>query len=87
MRKPPRQSILSVYYGIFIRTIRFHHLGTPILEQTAAGDSQRILGEILQDTPVRPLAVPVPRCTHINHILPQPIPSAHINPLKNLTPK
>ncbi len=42
-------------------------------------DSQRIACEIIQDTSGRYLAVPVP----ITHFL-QPIPSAHMTPLRNL---
>ncbi len=54
--------------------IRFYHSGCPILEQAAGWDSQRILGEIFQDTPGCPLAVPVPRSTHLIRLLPQHIP-------------
>ncbi len=43
---------------------------------------QRIFGAILQDTPGRQLAAPVPWGTHTTHLLPQPIPSAHIDPRK-----
>ncbi len=67
--------------------IRLHNLGCPILEQTAGWDSQRIISEIFQDTPGHLLAVPVPRSTHITHLLSQPVPSAHIDPRKKLTLK
>ncbi len=56
--------------------------GLIILEQTAGWDSQRILGEIFQGSAGRILAVPVPRSTHLTHLLLQPIPSAHIDPRK-----
>ncbi len=47
-------------------------------------DSQRIVGEIFQGTPGCPLAVPVhDGPTRLTHLLPQPIPSAHIDPRKN----
>ncbi len=42
----------------------------------------RFLGEIFQDTAGCPLPVPVPRSTHLTHLLSQPIPSAHIDPRK-----
>ncbi len=61
--------------------------GCPILEQITDWDSQRLLGEILQDTPGYPLVVPVPRSTHWIHLLPQPISLAHIDPRKKLTLK
>ncbi len=60
--------------------IRLHASGCPILEQTTGWYSQRILGEILQDTPRCSLAVLVPRSTHLTHFLSQPIPSTHIDP-------
>ncbi len=63
--------------------IRLHHSGCPISEQIAGYDSQRIIGEIFQGTPGCPLAVPVPRSTHL---LSQPIPSAHIDPRKTSHP-
>ncbi len=66
--------------------IRLHHSGSSILEQTAGWGSQCIVGEIFQGTPGCPLAVPVPRSTHLIHLLPQPIPSAHIRPRKNSHP-
>ncbi len=53
--------------------IRLHRSGCPILEQIAGWDSQRVLGEIFQGTPGCPLAVPVPRSTHLTHLLSQPI--------------
>ncbi len=62
--------------------IRLHDLGCPILEQTTGWDSQHIVFDIFQDTPGCPLAVPVPRSTHLTRLLSQPIPSAHINPRK-----
>ncbi len=46
-------------------------------------DSQRILGEIFQGTHGCPLAVPVSWSNHQAHLLPQPIPSSHINPRKS----
>ncbi len=67
--------------------IRLHHSGCPILEQITGWDSQRILGVIFPGTPGYTLAVPVPRSTHLTHLLPQPIPLSHINPRKKLTPK
>ncbi len=66
--------------------IRLHHSGSPILEQTAGWESQRIVGEIFQGTPGYPLEVPVPRSTYLTHLLSQPIPSAHIDPRKNSHP-
>ncbi len=63
--------------------IRLHFSGCPILEQTAGWDSQRIVGEIFKGAPGCPLAVPVSRSTHLTLLLPQPIPSAHIDPRKN----
>ncbi len=66
--------------------IRLHRSGCPILEQIASWDSQRILGEIFQGAPACPLAVPVPRSTHLTHLLSQPILSAHIDPRKNSHP-
>ncbi len=57
--------------------IRLHNSGCPILEQTAGLDSQRILDGIFQDTPGYPLAVPVPRSTHLTQLLSQTISSAH----------
>ncbi len=67
--------------------IRLHDSGCPILEQIAGWDILRILGEIFRDTPGCPLAVLVPRSTHLAHLLSQPIPSAHIDPCKKLTSK
>ncbi len=67
--------------------IGLHHSGCTILEQPASSTSQRILGEILQDTPGCPLAVPVPRGTHLTNLRPQSIPSAHIDPRKTITAK
>ncbi len=67
--------------------IRLHNSGCPILEQTTGWDSQHIVFEIFQDTPGCPLAVPVPRSTHLTHLLSQPIPSAYIDPRKKLTHK
>ncbi len=66
--------------------IRLHHSGCSILEQITGWDSQRILGEIFQGIPRCPLAVTVPWSTHLTHLLPQPIPSAHIDPRKNSHP-
>ncbi len=66
--------------------IGLHHSGCPILEQITGWDSQRILDEIFQGTPGCPLAVTAPRSAHLTHLLPQPIPSAHIDPCKNSHP-
>ncbi len=66
--------------------IRFHNSGCPILEQITFWDGQRLLGEIFQDTPGCPQAVPVPRNTHQTHLLSQPIPLAHNDPRKKLRP-
>ncbi len=60
--------------------------GLSILEQIAGWYSQHILGEIFQGTPGCPLAVTVPRSTHLTHLLPQPIPSEHITQSKNSHP-
>ncbi len=67
--------------------IRLHSSDCPILEQITGWDSQRLLGEIFQGTPGCPLAVPVPRSTHLTHLLSKPVPLAYIDPRKKLTPK
>ncbi len=86
-------AMFKITHGLleFPMASNFAHLtrnsGCPILEQTNGCDIQRILGEIFQDTPGCPLAVPDPRSTHLTHLLSQPISSAHIDPRKKLTPK
>ncbi len=67
--------------------IRLQNSDCPILEQTAGWDGQRILGEIFQDTPGCPLSAPVPRSTHLPHLLSQPFLSAHIDHVKNSHPR
>ncbi len=61
--------------------------GSPILEQTTGWDSHRIVGEILQDTPGRQLAVRISQSTHLALFLSQPTPPAHSDPRKKSTPK
>ncbi len=50
--------------------IRLHHSGCSILEKLPA----EIVNAFLVKSPGCPLAVTVPRCTHLTHLLPKPHP-------------
>ncbi len=63
--KRPRLQVPPTEMLYVPSVIFLHHSGCPILEQTADRDSQRIRGEIFQNTPGCPLTVPVPRTTHL----------------------
>ncbi len=58
--------------------IRFRRSCCPVLEQTVGLNCQCIASEILH--------IPNPKSTHITHLLPQLIPSAHTTPRRNTHP-
>ncbi len=58
----------------------------PLWNKLPAEVVNALNGEIFQDTPGCPLAVPVPRGTHLTHLLSQPIPLAHIDNVKKSHP-
>ncbi len=76
----PRQQVPLTAMLCVLSPNPLHNSVCPILERTAGWNSQRIIGEIFQDTPGCPLEIPLPRSTPLFHLLSQTIPSAHINP-------